>query len=128
MTSQTDTSMTVNPVSDLSRKFFDNKRNLRFAKQELNKDKSIIFEKIIYHTTSCFGSCPGIELEIKNDKSIYLSGQFYKDDFMYDIDSIKSGRFTGKLSDTLYAELMEILQTMNLKTLDFPERDGVTVR
>jgi len=121
---RTDTSLTVRPTSFLSKKFFNKRASITFIKQEFNRDESIIFEKIIYHTTSCFGSCPTIDLEIRNDKSVYLKGQFYKDNSMFEIDSIKSGLFKGKLNDTLYAELIDILQTCNLKTLTFPERQG----
>lgn len=124
VTKQTDTSLTVKPTSILSKKFFNKRVNITFIKQEFNKDKTIVFEKIIYHTTSCFGSCPTIDLEIKNDKSIYFKGQFYKDNSMFITDSIKSGLFAGKLNDTLYEELIDILQTCNLKTLSFPERHG----
>lgn len=121
---RTDTSITVRPTSILSKKFFNKSDNITFIKQEFNKDKSIVFEKIIYHTTSCFGSCPTIDLEIKDDRSVYLKGQFYKDNSMFEVDSSKSGQFIGKLNDTLYAELIDILQTCNLKTLTFPERHG----
>lgn len=124
VTKRTDTSLTVRPTSTLSKKFFNKRANITFIKQEFNKDKSINFEKIIYHTTSCFGSCPTIDLEIRKDKSVYLRGQFYKDNSMFEIDSIKSGMYAGKLNDTLYDELIDILQTCNLKTLSFPERHG----
>ncbi len=124
VTKQTDTSLTVSPTSILSKEFFNKRANITFIKQEFNKDKSIVFEKIIYHTTSCFGSCPTIDLEIRNDKSLYLKGEFYKDNSMFETDSIKSGQFIGKLNDTLYDELIDILQTCNLKTLSFPEIHG----
>jgi hypothetical protein len=124
VTKQTDTSVTLRPTSILSKKFFNNRLNITFIKQEFNKDKSIIFERIIYHTTSCFGSCPTIDLEIRNDKSVYLKGQFYKDNSMFELDSITSGQFVGKLNDTLYDELITILQTCNLKKLSFRGRHG----
>lgn len=124
ITKQTDTSLTVRPTSLLSKKFFNKRTNITFIKQKFNKDKSIVFEKIIYHTTSCFGSCPTIDLEIRNDKSVYLKGQFYKDYPMFETDSIKSGLFKGKLNDTLYAELIDILQTCNLRKMSFPESNG----
>lgn len=121
---QTDTSITLRPSSKLSKKFFNKRTNITFIKQEFNVDKSIVFEKIIYHTTSCFGSCPTIDLEIKNDKSVYLNGQFYKDNSISEMDSIKSGQFFGELNDTLYNELINILQTSNLRTLTFPDTNG----
>jgi len=121
---QTDSTLTVKPSSKLSKKFFNDRTTLAFIKQEFNTDKSIHFEKIIYHTTSCFGSCPTIDLEIDNKRNIYIDGQFYKDDSMFENDTIKSGQFIGKLNDALYNELVTIIQTSNIKTLTFPERDG----
>ncbi|MCX6238147.1 MAG: DUF6438 domain-containing protein [Bacteroidia bacterium] len=121
---QTDTSLTVRPSSNLSKEFFNKRTNLTFIEQKFNKDRSISFEKIIYHTTSCFGSCPTIEIEIDNNRNVYLKGEFYKGDSMDEIDIIKSGQFFGKLNDTLYKELINILQTCNLKTLTFPEKEG----
>ena len=120
---QTDTSITVKPSSKLSKQFFNNRTNITFIKQEFNKDKSIIFKKIVYHTTNCYGSCPIIDIEIDNNKNVYLKGEFYKDMMGFYVDSIKSGQFAGKLNDTLYNELIDILQTCNLKTLTFPEAD-----
>jgi hypothetical protein len=121
---KSDSTLTVRPSSKLSKKFFKNRTTLKFIKQESNKDKSIHFEKIIYHTTSCFGSCPTIDLEINKNRNIYLKGAFYKENSEYKIDSIKTGQFMGKLNETLYNELINILQTCNLKKLTFPERDG----
>ncbi len=121
---RTDTSITVRPSSSFSKKFFDKRTSVTFIKQEFSRDKSIKLEKIIYHTTSCFGSCPTINLEIANDRTFYLEGEFYKDNSMYEMDSIKSGAFIGKLNDTLYNELINILQTCNLRTLIFPEVHG----
>lgn len=124
ITKRTDTSLTVRPTSLLSKKFFNKRASITFIKQEFYKDNSIVFEKIIYHTTSCFGSCPTIDLEIRNDKSVYLKGEFYKENPTYEIDSIKSGQFIGKLNDTLFTELIDILQTSNLRKMSFPERNG----
>lgn len=124
ITKRTDTSLTVRPSSIFSKKFFKKRTNITFIKQEFNRDKSIIFEKIIDHTTSCFGSCPIIDLEIRNDKSVYLEAQFYNEDSVFEKDSIKSGLFKGKLNDTIYAELIDILQTCNLRAMSFPERHG----
>jgi len=118
---QTDTSIIVRPLSKLSKKFFNNRTNITFIKQEFNTDKSITFEKIVYHTTNCFGSCPIIDLEIDSERNVYLKGEFYKDGLEFYVDSIKSGQFVGKLNDALYNELIDILQTCNLKTLVFPE-------
>ena len=118
----TDTSITITPSSDLSAKFLNERTNIKFIKQEFNRDKSIVFEKIIYHSSKCYWNCPIIDLEITSDKNIYFAGRFYKG--IYGFDHAKSGHFTGMLSDSLYNELIDILQTCNLRTLTFPSRSG----
>lgn len=122
--SRTDTSINVRPVSDLSKEFFNNRTSITFIKQEYNVDRTINFEKIIYHTTTCLGNCPEIDLEIRNDKSIYVNSKVYIGDWRLQFDSSRSGTFAGKLSDTLYNELIHNLQTCNLRTLTFPEKHG----
>lgn len=121
---QTDSTLLVKPSSKLSKQFFKNRQSIQFIKQEYNVDKTISFEKIKYHTTTCYGSCPKISLEIDAEQNIYINGEFYKDNMGMFIDSIKSGQFTGILTDSLYNELIDILKTCNLKTLNFPEVDG----
>jgi hypothetical protein len=120
----TDSSFIAVPTSKLSKEFFDNRSSITFIKQGFNKDKSFHLEKIIYHTTSCYGSCPVIDLEIQNNKNLYLNGRFYRNKSMYDIDSTKSGNFYGKLNDTVYLELIDILKTLDFKNFNFPERLG----
>ncbi|MBP6303346.1 MAG: hypothetical protein KBB37_05600 [Bacteroidia bacterium] len=124
---QTDTSIIVKPISKLSKEFFSHRPNITFVRQEFNWDRSIVFEKIIYHSSDCLGGCPTIDLEIKG-RNVYLKGQFYKEDsinyFNSEIDTIQSGEFISILSDSLYNELINILQTSSLRTLTFPEHHG----
>jgi hypothetical protein len=117
---QTDSTLTVKPSSKLAKRLFKNRQNIKFIKREYNIDTTISFEKIIYHSTDCFGSCPIIDLEIDSNKNIYFSGKFFIDD-MWTVDSLKSGQFIGVLTDTLYNKLLNILKTCNLRTLDFQE-------
>lgn len=121
----TDTNLIVMPVSSHSKKFFKNKRVLKFIRQEYAIDTTIKFEKIIYHTTHCYGTCPIINLQIDNSKNIYLDCEFYTDVYnnkgrtTYVIDSTRSGKFIGILNDTIYQELILLLKTCNLKKLKF---------
>lgn len=75
----------------------------------------IDFEKIVFHTSPCFGNCPIINLQVNKDKSILL----YKNK---DIIKAKVGEgstlnneteyFKGTVSDELYKELLtEIAKT-----------------
>lgn len=117
--------LTLKPISTLAKKFFNNRKKIKFIKQEINVDSSIKFEKIIYHTTGCYGSCPVIDIEINNQKQIYLNGTFYKDFTMFEVDTTLSGKYIGELSDLLYNELNDYLKTCSLKKLNFSENKSL---
>lgn len=89
-------------------------------------NQKVKLEKIIFHTSSCFGSCPVYHLQIDNNKQIKLHAErVYKEpsDFGYfELDSSKMGYFTGSISDTVFNKLIEELSSIGLDTLVF---DGV---
>lgn len=82
-----------------------------------SKKNSINFEKITFHSSRCFGNCPILNLQVNKDKTLRLSKQ---EIFIRQKMSNKEGfeaekdfeYFTGKISDTLYGELLtEIIRT-----------------
>lgn len=118
-----DKELWLKPESKLAKKIFNDRNEIRFIREEFNTDNTLKFEKLIFHTTTCFGTCPVIDLEVDKDKNIYIHyqsvtdfGEPYSDDI--------SGRFSGKLSDSLFNELIHILQAGNIRTLYFPNRGG----
>ncbi|MFN8282072.1 MAG: DUF6438 domain-containing protein [Chitinophagales bacterium] len=84
-------------------------------------DKKIQLEKIIFHTSICFGSCPTYHLQVDKDKNIKLyaehvyktGGRFYED------DSTKTGYFIGKADDSTFDKLINELNTIGLDSLQF---------
>lgn len=114
--SNSDTDLIVQPVSTLSEVFFQNRLLLVFRRQEFAIDTTIDFEKIIYHTTECFGPCPTIDLEIDNNRNIYIN---YETSNTLDYDPFESGQYIGILDDPMYQELVLLIKTCNLKTLRF---------
>lgn len=116
--------LVLSPVSDKAKDFFNNRNKIEFLRAEYNIDKTIHLEKLIYHTTTCFGSCPVVDMEVDENKVIYLQGKFFGHNSRSRIDSLRSGTFMGVLPDSLYNELIFILQTSNLRTLTFPEVRG----
>jgi hypothetical protein len=120
----TEKTLVVKPISKFASKFYNYKKQLQFTKQKFNIDTTIKFKKIVYHTTHCFGTCPMINLEINEDGSFYFNAEFQKEYTYMQIDSLKTGRFNGRLDSEQLSELITILQTSNLKTLTFPERTG----
>lgn len=113
----TDSKLILIPTSKLSKKFFKNKQQIVFTKQEFNVDSSMSFEKLVYRTTSCYGNCSIINLELDKNKNIYIHRELLN-------DKINSGNFVGTLSEEDYNRVNNILKTSNLKTWSFPEKDG----
>jgi hypothetical protein len=123
---QTDSTLTLVPISELSKKFYNNRASLKFVKQEYNVDSTILFERLVFNSTLHYGACPIINLEIDREKNVYVNRRICKKPsffgYGFDIDSLISGSFTGKLSDSLFTELITIIQTSNLRSWQFPER------
>lgn len=113
-----DTSFVVRPVSSFSKKFFQGKPNLAFTKQKFAVDTTIRFEKIIFHTTECFGTCPVYHLQVDKSKQVKLNAQVvYKPRNGFQTDTASQGYFIGQLSDTTFEKLITAIQTCNLRTL-----------
>jgi hypothetical protein len=113
----TNSKLILIPTSKLSKDFFKNKKKIVFTKQQFNLDKSISFERLVYRTTPCYGSCSTINLELDKNKNIYIHRELFN-------DKINSGNFVGTISEESYNKLINILETTNLKTWSFPEKDG----
>jgi hypothetical protein len=82
------------------------------------------FERIIFHTSGCFGSCPTYHLEIDSSKNVKLFTEFaYEGDPTQDAkeDKFKMGHFTGKLEDSLFYKLKNIIDTLKINSLKFEE-------
>jgi hypothetical protein len=88
------------------------------------KSNKPMFEKIIYHTSQCFGTCPVYHLEVKDNKEVRLFAQtVYKhpENMLYQEDFEKEGFFVGKASNAAYERLDSIVQNIGLDTLKFED-------
>jgi hypothetical protein len=112
-----DTIMKVKPVSNLSRKFFTNRKVLTFKLQSFAIDKSIRLEKIIFHTTKCLGDCPVYHLQINNSGQVKLHAEVVYSSGMEYEKNTAEGYFAGQLNDTTFKKLIRKIQTCNLQTL-----------
>lgn len=118
----TDSVLAVEPVSDLSQIFFKQKKELTFTRQEYAVDNDIKFEKLMFHTSDCFGTCPTFHLEIDSLKNAKLFiEEIFKKNLEFNIDSSQIGYYKGKLNKEDYEELIHLLKTCNLKSLEFNE-------
>jgi hypothetical protein len=113
-----DTSLIVKPVSKLSKKFLQNRGEINFVRQEFAIDKSLKFEKIVFHTTECFGRCNVYHLQVDSSRLVKLHRQLVCSQIIgAPVDTTIEGYFIGPLSDPSFQKLIKILQTCNLRTL-----------
>jgi len=87
-------------------------------------DSKSSFEKIIFHTTGCFGTCPTYHLQVDADKSLKLFAEtVYRNEkrISTEQDTTKTGYFNGVVNDSTFALLNKALKTIGLDTLEFDD-------
>lgn len=77
------------------------------------------FEKIVYHTSACFGRCPVVHLEVTNDKKTRLHGEAVYAKNSGAVDLSRTGYFTGTVTDTSYNKMIAALRKIGLDTVKF---------
>lgn len=60
-------------------------------------------------TTRCLGTCPEYNLTIKSDRSAAYNAGYYTE---------KNGHFTGVIEDTVFNELMQLIDYIHVQSLD----------
>lgn len=58
--------LTITPLTESAAKLFKTD-TINLTKQQFAVNEHIIFEKIVFHTTHCFGHCPVYHLEVLRD-------------------------------------------------------------
>ncbi len=86
-------------------------------------DKNVKLDKIIFHTSMCFGTCPTFHLQVDNNREVKLyAEEVYKNpnEFSsFEIDTTKTGYFIGIVADTIFRKLTNELNDLGLDTLEF---------
>lgn len=91
-----------------------------------NTTSSPEFEKIIFHTSACFGDCPIYHLEIKNDKKVKLITEKSFRNSKLKINEPETripNYMVGTVNDTTFNRLTTELNAVGLESLEF---DGAT--
>ncbi len=94
--------------------------------QQQTKNQKALFEKIIFHTSACYGFCPVYHLEVNAKKEIkLLANEVFELDSVenYKLDQKKIGSFYGKLDQKRFTKLNDALRKIGLDQLKF---DGQT--
>lgn len=113
----TDSIMEVEPVSSFSKNFWKGKDRLTLKRQELTRDTTLQIEKIVFHTTRCFGTCGTYHMEFDKNGSFKLFAEFIHNDYNWKGDTAHHGYYRGKMPGATYDTLIRALQTCNLRTL-----------
>jgi hypothetical protein len=71
---------------------------------------SINFKKITFHTSTCFGTCPSMSIQINIDGTVYFQGRMYTNDY--------KGNFDGSISKNDIYQLKKILNRSQLADID----------
>jgi Domain of unknown function (DUF6438) len=124
----TDSILMVKPTSKLAKDFYQNREEIIFTRQKYAIDSSIIFQKVAFHTTLCYGECPVYNLEIDSSGLAKLNAIVVYKTKSYQHDTSAQGNFTGQLSAPVFKNLIDVIKTSNLKTLRMNESlccDGV---
>ena len=77
------------------------------------------FQKIVYHSSFCFGTCPRIDMNIDASRNIYVERQFFSGRGRE--DTAGSGRFSGVLDKATFNELMRMLLKSNYAEQQWPD-------
>lgn len=80
------------------------------------------FEKILFHTSGCFGTCPTYHLQVDSTKNVKLFAEsVFKQDSVisYVPDTAKTGYFTGRADDSTFSRLNHEMETIGLDSLQF---------
>ncbi|MCX8531071.1 DUF6438 domain-containing protein [Chryseobacterium luquanense] len=88
------------------------------------------FDKLIYRTTGCFGTCPTYYLEINNDRTFKLFAEtVFKEEtsiFDFELDSAKMGYFKGSLDEVTYNTLNKKIQMISEPNYKYYKDDVIT--
>ena len=84
------------------------------------KDGKFKLDKIIFHSSQCFGSCPIFHLEVNKDRFAYLFAEtVHKTSSDYGLDKQRMGYFTGKIDTTNFNKIDSLIQEIGIDTVNY---------
>jgi len=116
-----DSLLIIKPASKFSKNFFNSENIIIFKNQEYITDKTFKFEKLVFHTSACFGSCPEINFMIDSLRNIKINANYFIDSYGSKIDKEKSGNFIGKLDKKTFNELTDLLIKAKISTINITD-------
>lgn len=115
--SSSDSILVVEPVSDFSKAFFWDKPAITLRKKEYLTDRTISFEKLVYHSFYG-GNAPHVSLQVDSARNLYVH-------FRNEYDkSMRKGTYSALLDHNTYNQLIYQLQNAQLRALRFGNFKG----
>lgn len=115
--SSNDSILVVEPISDFSKAFFWDKPAITLRKKEYLTDRTISFEKLVYHSFYG-GNTPHISLQVDSARNLYIH-------FRNEYDkSMRKGTYSALLDHDTYNKLIYHLQNAQLRALRFGNFKG----
>lgn len=107
----------LKPVSKFASDFFGGADPILFKRQESTTDTTVRFEKLVFSSGLCYGSCPKYVYELTTKKTfrLHILTAFANNSLMP--DSTARGYFVGQVPDSLYRKVIDALQTCYLRQL-----------
>ncbi|WP_233847470.1 hypothetical protein [Dyadobacter sp. CY326] len=113
-----DSALVVKPVSEFSKKYFQDRPIIRLRRKELIVDKTLVFERLFYQA---IWSGPTIELEVDSTRHAYMNYTNTDEDYKA---TLATGSYSAVLNDETFNELICQLQNCSLRTLKFIDVKG----
>jgi Domain of unknown function (DUF6438) len=88
-------------------------------KKSNSPEAGLKFEKLVFHSSRCNGTCPKIDFQIDSSRNILLTREFFLN--KSEKDTVRSGTFKGVLSSQQLNELLEVLESSKYNNLVFPD-------
>ncbi|MBC9911143.1 DUF6438 domain-containing protein [Chitinophaga varians] len=99
-------SLVLAPVNQYARELVNGQPVLYYKDIQLTATDTIRFDSLFFRSTTCFGTCPSIRLQIDNNRQLKFRGREY---------AVQQGDFTGTLPDSVY---QEVLRGLSIAALD----------
>lgn len=121
--SSNDSLLVLEPVSDFSKAFFLKasfleRTTLTLKKKDYLIDKSIKFERLVYHASDG-GSTPNISIQIDSTRNLYVHFRIPSSDRMR-----RTGVYSAVLDEDTYNKLIFQLQNAQIRALRFGNFKG----
>ncbi|MBF0694899.1 MAG: hypothetical protein IR153_07575 [Flavobacterium sp.] len=114
-----DSILTVIPVSKNSQKFFKKEKSITFIKEDYISAENFNFEKLIFKTSTCFGTCPVLNLQITADRRVKLNAVYFKNEF----ESQTPQNYEGTLDSKSFYEFIHLLVSSNIDEININEKN-----